>query len=44
MNIHNYITKLGNGVTCVIVSGVMYNQFLEALQWNTAAFTKRLVH
>ena len=38
------IAKLGNGATCVLASGVMYNQFLEALQWNTATFTKRLVH
>ena len=38
------IAKLGNGVTCVLASGVVYNQFLEALQWNTATFTKRLVH
>ena len=36
--------KLGNGVTCVLASGVVYYQFLEALQWNTATFTKRLVH
>ena len=38
------IAKLGNGVTCVLASGVVYNLFLEALQWNTATFTKRLVH